>query len=486
MLTAFTITGGRLGDLFGRKRMFMLGALIFAAGSFLASVSQSIGILLLGESVVEGIGAALMMPATASLLVANFRGRERAIAFGVWGGIAAASSAIGPILGGYLTTHYSWRWGFRINIVVAALLLLGSVLVKESYDREEKPQLDWGGIVFSAFGLLAIVYGIIESATYGWFTARKPLALGNRTLDMGGISIVPFAILIGIIFLEIFMLWEGAREREGKTPLVSLKLFKNSQFTSGAFTTAVLSLSQAGIFFTLPVFLQAARGLDALHTGLVLLPMSLALLFAAPLSIFLVKYVVPKYLIQTGLFIDFVAVIVLRQSITPEAGVAQLAPGLLLYGLGMGFVMAQISNLTLSAVSVEEAGEASGVNNTLRQLGSSLGSAIMGAVLLSALTSGLVKGVQASSVIPAQAKAQIESRVNAHAEEFQFAGSNGTTGQVSPQIAAEMKTIAASAITDANRRTYLYTLAFVLLGLLVSTRLPNVRNLERNESASGH
>src|SRR5438132_12467585 len=135
-LAALTVTGGRKGDLFGRKRMFKLGAFVFAVGSFIASISRSVPVLLLGESIIEGIGAALMMPATASLLVSKYRGHDRAIAFGVWGGVAAAASAIGPILGGFFTTHYSWRWGFRINIFVCAALLIGSVLVEDTQPRE--------------------------------------------------------------------------------------------------------------------------------------------------------------------------------------------------------------------------------------------------------------------------------------------------------------------------------------------------------------
>lgn len=172
-LAALTITGGRIGDLFGRKRMFMAGAVIFAIGSLVASFSNSVGTLLIGESIIEGVGAALMMPATASLLVANYQGRDRGIAFGVWGGIAGAASAVGPLLGGYLTNNYSWRWGFRINIVVVALLLLGSFLIRESRDTKDKPKLDFLGVLLSSTGLLAIVFGIIESSTYGWFVAQK-------------------------------------------------------------------------------------------------------------------------------------------------------------------------------------------------------------------------------------------------------------------------------------------------------------------------
>jgi len=173
-LAALTITGGRLGDLFGRKRMFVLGAIIFAIGSFIASISQNVPQMIIGESIIEGIGAALMMPATSSLLIATFQGRERAIAFGIWGGIAAAAAALGPILGGYLATYYSWRWGFRINVVVALILFIGSFIIKDSRDLEEKPTIDWTGVLLSALGLVLFVFGIIESSQYGFWHATAP------------------------------------------------------------------------------------------------------------------------------------------------------------------------------------------------------------------------------------------------------------------------------------------------------------------------
>src|SRR6266550_7372690 len=156
MLAALTVTGGRMGDLFGRKRMFKLGAIIFALGSMIASVSRSVPVLLLGESIIEGVGAALMMPATASLLVSKYRGHDRAIAFGIWGGVAAAASAIGPILGGFLTTHFSWRWGFRINLFVVALLLIGSMIIDDRQERAGKG-IDWIGVLLSAAGLFFVV-----------------------------------------------------------------------------------------------------------------------------------------------------------------------------------------------------------------------------------------------------------------------------------------------------------------------------------------
>ena len=164
MLGALTITGGRLGDIFGRKKMFVLGAIIFAVGSFITSISQSVGFMVLGEAVIEGIGAALMIPATTSLLVTNYEGRDRQIGFGIWGGIAAGAAALGPVVGGWLTTYFSWRWAFRINVGVAIILVIGSMFITEAKNSLEKPFIDFGGIILSVLGLLAVVFGFIEAS----------------------------------------------------------------------------------------------------------------------------------------------------------------------------------------------------------------------------------------------------------------------------------------------------------------------------------
>lgn len=488
ILAALTITGGRLGDLYGRKRMFVLGAIIFAIGSLLASISTSFGVLLLGESIIEGIGAALMMPATASLLVANFKGRDRAIAFGVWGGIAAAAAAIGPILGGYLTSTYSWRWGFRINVFVASVLVLGSILVRESRDLEEKPELDWVGVILSALGLTAVVFGIIESSTYGWWYATQNFVLGDWTLVSGPLSIVPYSLAIGAVFLTLFLFWEARMGRRGRTPLVSLTIFRNAQFSSGIFTMSVLSLGQAGIIFSVPVFLQAVRGLDAFHTGITLLPLSISLLIAAPLSSIISKYITPTRLIQAGLLIDVAAMVVLRNAISADATGWSLAPGLALYGTGMGFMMAQISNLTLSAVPVSQAGEASGLNNTMRQLGSTLGSAIIGSALIGILAANVSAAIAASADIPEELKPEIARQVEDKLTSMSFDNSQTDAGQIPPEAGQELSTISQNAMVEGNRQSLLYAGIFVILGFLASLTLPNIRDLERrgNAPAAGH
>jgi len=484
-LAALTITGGRLGDLFGRKKMFMLGAVIFALGSFITSISHSIGIMLAGESIIEGVGAALMMPATASLLVANYRGRDRAIAFGLWGGIAGAASAIGPILGGFLTTNFSWRWAFRINIVVALLLLIGATFIGESRDNSEKQELDFVGVVLSATGLLAFVYGIIESANYGWWIAKQPFEIFGHAFAPFGLSVTPIAMLLGMLLLVGFAYWEYYLEKRGHTPLVSLGLFKNKQFTAGASTVALMSLGMTGTIFALPVFFQSVQNLDALHTGYALAPMSVALLIVAPMSAVLAKHIKPKQLVQIGLLIAVVASVVIAFLIGPEVTALHIAPGLLLFGGGLGLVFAQASNMTLSAVPVDQAGEASGVNNTLRQVGASFGSAIIGAVVLATLATSLSSGVKNSPVIPDTIKPQLASAVSAQASNVELGGGDTSATDKLPQhIKTELTHIAHQASADGSRKAMLYTAFFMFTAFLASFALPSQATMEHPEDAA--
>jgi EmrB/QacA subfamily drug resistance transporter len=461
-LAALTVTGGRMGDLFGKLRMFRLGALLFAIGSFQASVSSSVHILLIGESLIEGIGAALMMPATASILVSRYRGHDRAIAFGIWGGVAAIAGAIGPLLGGFLTSHYSWRWGFRINVVVVALLLAGSVVIDEPEEKREK-RVDVTGVLLSAFGLFFIVFGIIESTTYGWIRARRPISY------LGDFSFVPISIFIGLVILVFFARWEQKCELNGGTPIVSMKLFRNRHFMAGASITGLLMLSQNGVIFSIPVFLQSVNNLDAFHTGLALLPM--ATLIVSPVAGFLTKHIPHKRIVQTGLAVSVVALLVLRASLHVGMSTWGLAPGLALYGLGMGMVLSQANNLTLSAVPVRDAGEASGVMNTFRQVGAALGAAIIGAILLSTIVTNMQSAIDTSAAIPTQEKSRLDASLRLQAPALAF-GSAEVFAEVPQATRQELDRMRREATTMGDRTALLCGAGFALLGLLVSVRLP--------------
>ncbi|HEV8433111.1 MAG TPA: MFS transporter, partial [Thermoanaerobaculia bacterium] len=446
ILAAFTVTGGRMGDLFGRKRMFILGAVTFVAGAVVASMSHSFGVLLLGESIIEGVGAALMMPATASLLVACYKGHDRAMAFGIWGAVAAAATAIGPIVGGFLTTHYSWRWGFRINVIVVAILLAGSPLVKDEREPEQK-QIDWLGVFLSSIGLFLVVFGIIESESYGWIRARKAFPLWQP----GSVSIALVSLLAGIVIVALFAIWEWRFEAHGGLPVVSMRLFANRQFVSGAGVTGVMMLAQNGVIFTLPVFLQSVRNLDALHTGLTLFPMSLMILIVSPTAAQLTKRIAHKRLVQAGLIVNAIAILLLRYSIGVNVNLAWLIPGLAVSGIGMGLVLSQINNLTLSAVDVKSAGEASGVTNTFRQVGISLGTAIIGAILMSTILAGLEGDVARSSNVPPQSKTQISKLLVANSAELAFDTST-VFKQLPQNLRPEMDQLRRTSTTAGIRR----------------------------------
>jgi EmrB/QacA subfamily drug resistance transporter len=474
-LSAFTIAGGRLGDLFGRKRMFMLGAVTFACGSLTAATAHSVLQLMIGASFIEGLGAAMMLPATASLLLATFQGRERAIAFGVWGGVAGAAASIGPLLGGYLTTYYSWHYGYGINIAIVTVLLLFSWLVVDSRENLRRPSIDFIGIFLSSLGLASLVYGIVQSSTDGLLKAKDQANIFGHALNLGAYSFVPVALAFGVALLIMFGLWEAIVELRGKTPLVSLKLLSTGPFVAGIVTLAIVAMGQFGILFTLPVFLQGVRGLDAFHTGLAFLPFSLTTLLIAPLSGVVVSKlrVPPKYVIMTGLVVDAIGLYLLHNAITPSATVGDLRVPFIVFGAGFGMAFANLQNVTLSAVSVRVAGEAAGVNNTARQLGATMGNAIIGSVLIAALTSNVTAGVQGSGVIPNFLKPKIEAGISTQVQSLGQGSPTESNGHpLPPAITAELTRISSESTARAVRHAVSYAVVILGFGVLASLWLP--------------
>lgn len=472
VLAAFTITGGRLGDIFGRKKMFMLGAIIFGIGSLMASQAQSAAFLFVSVALVEALGAALMLPATASLLVSMYRGKDRAIAFGVYGAIAGAAATVGPILGGWLTTNYSWHWNYLINPVVVLVLLVGATVVKEAHERSpHKPDL--ASVALSALGLGLLVYGIIESSTYGWFKAKQDFEILGNAYSLLGVSVSFYAIVLGLVFIALFVYAQRLLEKLQKVPLVSTGLLRNRQFMAGTIVLAVAVLGQFGLIFAFPVFLQGLLGKDAFHSGIATLPLSLSILVASPLSGVLAgKFNVPQRLmIQVGLILALAGSVLLRFEVSSTSSVVSFMPGLICFGFGFGLLISQLANLTLSAASVELAGEASGVNNTFRQIGTSLGQALIGALLISSLATQLQTDVAASKVIPEQAKQQVVASVAASAESL-GATSGGQQRNLSPQVAQEVVRIKNDAIVKGVRTGFEATSIALFAALVLSLLLP--------------
>lgn len=471
MLAAFTITGGRLGDIFGRKRMFKVGASVFGIGSLLASQAHSQPALLASVALVEGAGAAMMMPSTAALILAEYKGKDRAIAFGMFGAVAGTAATIGPLLGGFLTTNYSWRWNYLINPFVVIILLLGSRLLHESQERHSH-RPDILSIALSALGLAGFVYGIIESSTYGWIKSKGSYEIFGHHYGLGGISITVYAIVIGVLALVCFLYRQAALQKRGKVPLVSLEIFKNTQFMAGTVVTMIVAMTQFGFIFILPIFLQGMLGKDAFHTGLSLLPFSLSVMVSGPLSGILVAKanVAPKLMIQLGLIISVAGAILLRQEFSDVATARTIMPGQIIFAIGFGLAFSQLANLTLSAVSVQQAGEAAGLNNTFRQVGASLGQALIGALLISALATQLNKDISNSAVLPTPAKPALATATVSAAESLGTAG--GSSQQQSPTIAHEIVRIKNDAIVKGLRTGLVATIGVAVVALVLSVKLP--------------
>ncbi|HEY8465434.1 MAG TPA: MFS transporter, partial [Solirubrobacterales bacterium] len=275
VMAALMITGGKLGDLWGRRRAFMIGLIVYATGSALTAASWSVPTLMLGWSVLEGIGAAMVLPALVALAAGNYRGADRAVVYGVLGGVAGAGIAVGPIVGGWATTELSWRVVFAGEVVIAAFILLGTRLVREPERTEAPPRLDWVGSVLVALGLGLLVVGVLQASNWGWLQPH------NSPVEPFGFALTPFVIAAGVLVLFGFRAWQRHREETGRDPLVHLGLFRRGALRGGLAMLFAQNLILMGIFFTVPLYLQIVNGLNALDTGVRMLPASIGLFVAA-------------------------------------------------------------------------------------------------------------------------------------------------------------------------------------------------------------
>jgi EmrB/QacA subfamily drug resistance transporter len=478
VVATLLITFGRVGDLIGRRRLFIAGAFLFGAGSFLASISYSTLDLFIGAALVEGIGAAMMLPATLSLISSMFSGRERGIAFAVWGAIAGAAGTFGPLVGGWLTTYYSWRWSFRINVIIAPIAILGALLlIRESRDPERAQRFDVPGMIAVSLGLFWLVFACIEGERFGWLETKEQLSILGWTWTYHW-SFIPLAGLIGIGFLAIFAAYEWWLERRKSSPLFQLSLLRHRGFRYGLLTTMVLAMGEFGLVFVLPIFLQSAQGLSAVDTGIALLPLGLSVIAAAPFAGRLSQRFGPKWLITTGMALEAGGIGLIAIMLTPAATSATLVPGLILYGVGLGLATAQLTNVILSDIPAEKAGVASGVNGMVRQVGTALGIAIIGSILSAQLTAEVTRRIDAETSIPAAIKQQIESQVDQR--------SIATNQPTEPSPLTDTITrIRNESITEGTKRAAGVAAGFVVFGSVFSLLIPNIAK-SKNESGAGH
>jgi EmrB/QacA subfamily drug resistance transporter len=398
VMAGLMLTGGKLGDIWGRRRAFTVGLCIYSVGSAMTAISWSIPSLILGWSVLEGIGAALVLPALVALVAGTYQGRERAVAYGVLGGVAGAGIAVGPILGGWVTTEFTWRLVFAGEVVVALGILFGTRLIREPEGAAGKPALDWVGSVLSASGLALIVFAVLQASNWGW------LRPSNSPIEPFGFALTPFVIAAGGVFLALFTAWERRREEHGLDPLVHLGLLRVPSLRGGVSMLTAQNLILMGVFFTVPLYLQIVLGLDALETGVRMLPASIGLFLSAIAGSALASRFPPRPLVRIGLGIVFVSTLMLLGTIEAELDNSSFLLAMGVLGVGMGLVVSQLGNVVQSAVGDGDRSEAGGLQNTAQQLGSSLGTALLGTIVITGLAAAFSSNIASDP--------QISDRVN--------------------------------------------------------------------------
>src|SRR5690242_19639006 len=401
VMAMFMLTGAKIGDIIGRRRAFVVGLVIYGAGSLMTALAPTVAVLTLGWSVLEGLGAALVLPALAALIAGNFEGAARKVAYAVIGGVAGAGIAVGPILGGWATTELTWRVVFAGEVVLVVFIL---AMVRKVADAERsgpKPRLDYLGAFLSAAGLGVIVLGTLQSSTWGWVVPK------NSPITPLGFSLTIWVIVGGALLLWAFTVWQHHRESIGADPLVHLSLLQIPSLRSGLAGLFSQNLILMGVFFVVPLYLQLVLGLDALQTGIKMLPISITMFLAAAAGSRLSTRFTVRTIVRAGLTTTVMAILILIATIDPELKDAGFAVSMAILGVGMGLIVSQLGNVVQSSVDASGRGEAGGLQYTGQQLGSSLGVALIGAIVLTGLTNGFVTTVESDQRINAQVAGQV-------------------------------------------------------------------------------
>ncbi len=465
VFAALLITVGRIGDVVGRRRLLIIGILIFGTASVLAAASGN-GTMLIAARLAQGVGGAMILPATLSTVNALFTGRERGIAFAIWGSTIGGMAAVGPLLGGWLATDFSWRWAFLINVPVAIIVLVGTLLwVPETRDPHAQRGTDVPGVILSIGGLGGIVFGLIEAQRYGWWQTTERLTLGGFTWTWQ-VSPAPIAFVLGIIVMVAFVLVERSRARRNRPVLLDLTLLRIRSFRYGAIAALIVALGEFGMLFTLPLYLQGALGYTALGTGLIVLALAVGTFLISGGSAQLTRRLGGRGVVRVGLALEVIAVAGLALSISASANAWALAAWLFLYGIGVGMATAQLTSVILADVPVAQSGQASGLQSTVRQLGSALGIAILGTILITTLSTATAANLRSVAGLDAPAQNQIVSLVH------------GSAGAAIPEIGSmpgggtTAQSAAEEAMVTAARVTTLSAAGVILLGLLSTLGLP--------------
>jgi MFS family permease len=353
---------------------------------------------MLGWCAIQGLGAALMLPNVQTAIREYLTGEARAKSYGIMGGVNALGVAIGPILGGFLTTFYSWRWAFATEIVIMVIMLVFSGVIPVDIRKAKRPNLDRLGVALQACAMVLLVLGVLLISDFGLFFAKQPLYIGGINVAFLGLSPALYSFMLGIIFTLLFTRWERHLEAEGEATLLKLSLFTNAVFSKGIQIASIQTMMIAGLLFTVPLFLQVTYGFNPLQSGFYLLPLSVSVLIFALLGVRLGRRISMRAVMLLGWLIVIVSALLLLVRMREGSEPSDLILGIGIFGVGMGLLSSQTANVVMSSIKRDESAEASGALNTFQQLGNSVGVAILGTILSVTLVYNLTTQVEQSTL----------------------------------------------------------------------------------------
>ena len=467
VMASLMITGGKLGSILGRKRAFAIGCVIYGCGSFITAISPSLPVLLIGWSGLEGIGAALILPAIVALVASNFARDERPRSYGLVASAGAIAVAVGPIVGGLFTTYLSWRWVFAGEVLIVLVLLVLARRMAEG-ERDAGVKLDLVGTVLSALGLALIVFAILRSGTWG-FVKPKPGAP-----EWIGLSPTIWMLLGGGVVIWLFVQWENRQLARGREPLVDPAILRIPVLRGGLTSFFFQFFLQGGMFFAVPLFLSVALGLSAIDTGVRLLPLSITLILAAAGIPKLFPRASPRRVVRIGFIALFAGLVVLVALLDAGAGAEITTWPMLLAGLGVGALASQLGSVTVSSVPDEQSGEVGGLQNTVTNLGMSIGTALTGAIIIAALTTSFLNGVENNPDVPNRVKSQASTQLAGGAPFISDAQLKSALADahVPPKTADAIVAENATARIDGLRTALAVLAIFALIALFFSGRIP--------------
>ena len=383
-MAALMIPGSKLTDIWGRKRCFVLGLAVYAVGGLLAALSQGLPVLIVGYSLLEGVGSALMIPPIYILITVGFPDvKSRAKYFGVVSGAAGLGSAAGPLIGGLVTSAISWRVSFGLQVLVVAWIAVLARKITDPGRPGPKPRFDLTGAILSAAGLFFVVLGLLQSRTYGFLVSRQSFKIGNTVvIPKGSISPVWLFVAIGALFLLWFFLHVRSREKKGRDVLLPLRLFRSKIANLGLGTQTIQWLILQGSFFVVSVYLQEVNHYNAVQTGLMLTPATVGILAASAGAGRLARRYPQRLLIIAGFLVTAIGMILLLVLVRAHSGIITWIPGLLLFGAGIGVMLTSSVNVVQSSFPDADQGDISGLSRSVSNLGSSFGTALVGSVLV--------------------------------------------------------------------------------------------------------